>query len=75
MYAAGAGNKGDMIMKRDAGALCASFVGDDKGDKAVCTAIVELSTSDIVRVTGTSSDKAKIEGGWSGFAGHLLQAA
>lgn len=73
-YAAGNDGSGDMIMKRDAGALCTSFVGDEQGEKAVCTAIVELSTSDKVRITGNSNDQAKIRGGSSGFAGHLLQA-
>ena len=66
-------NSGPMYIKNNDDILCQTNITQDgKFDTGTCTAIVELTTDDSVRVTGATSDPAVIEGNHSGFVGHYI---
>ena len=65
---------GGMFIKKNDEILCHAEVGDAAGyNNASCMAIAELTPGDSVRVTGESGRSVTIQGGPSGFAGHLIQ--
>ena len=64
---------GDMYIKNNDDILCQGQITQDgKYDTGTCTAIVELTTDDSVRVTGDSSNPAIINSSNSGFVGHYI---
>ncbi len=65
---------GSMYIKRGDDILCTAWIRNEAGPTGTCTAIVELLTTDSVRVTGNNGDEATIESPWAGFAGHLIEA-
>ena len=66
-------NSGPMYIKNNDDILCrAQITEGGEFDTGTCTAIVELSLGDSVRVTGLSSDPAIIREGQSGFVGHYV---
>ena len=65
---------GSMRVKKNDQILCHAEVGDQATwNSASCTAIVELTPEDFVRVTGSSDEPLTINAHNSGFAGHLIQ--
>ena len=65
--------QGGMFIKKDDQILCHAEIGDNDGyNNASCTAVVELTPGDSVRVTGQSNRPVAITGA-SGFTGHLIQ--
>ncbi len=74
VYARSAGSDGNMYIKRGDDVLCNAWIRVEQGATGTCTAIVELLTTDSVRVTGNNSNEATIASPWSGFAGHLVEA-
>ena len=66
-------NAGLVYIKNNDNILCQAHITQDNGQATgTCTAIVELTTDDSVRVTGGSSDPATIQVGKSGFVGHYI---
>ena len=66
-------HNGAMYIKRNDDVLCqANITQGGQSETGMCTATVELTTDDSVRVTGASNDPAKIKGNFSGFVGHYI---
>ena len=64
---------GPMFIKNNDDVLCrARITVNGQADTGTCTAIVELTVGDSVRVTGDSSDTAAIIEDQSGFVGHYI---
>ena len=68
-------SNGPMYIKSGGTILCeARITENDADDTATCTAIVELTVDDLVRVTGDTNDRTFISGSNSGFVGHYIGA-
>ena len=66
-------NAGPMYIKKNDDILCRAQITEGGAqDTGTCTAIVELTIDDSVRVTGDSSDPAEIQVDKSGFVGHYI---
>ena len=66
-------SNGPLYIKNGGTILCEAFVTQNgQHETATCSAIVELTTDDLIRVTGAASDHAFIEGGSSGLVGHYI---
>ena len=63
-------NGGNAYIKQNENILCAGWFNDNNGETATCTAVVELTEADSVRVTGNIDNPADLRGAYSsGFAG------
>ena len=47
-------------------------ITDRSAETAMCSVIAELAVGDSVRVTGDSSNPARIGASYSGFNGHII---
>ena len=66
-------NSGNMHIKNNDDVLCTTRItASGQEDTGTCTAIVELTIDDSVRVTGDNSDPAAIQADKSGFVGHYI---
>ena len=65
-------SNGPMYIKNNDDVLCETQITESDFSGATCTAIVELSVGDSVRVTGDTSNPGVIIAGQSGFAGHII---
>ena len=66
-------SNGPMYIKSGGTTLCEARITEDgQNDTGTCTAIVELTVNDLVRVTGDTNDRTFISGGNSGFVGHYI---
>ena len=66
-------DSGPIYIKRNDDVLCQGYLRGEQYDTATCTAIVELTIDDSVRVTGNSDNPATLHGdGFSGFTGFLI---
>ena len=66
-------NGGKMYIKNNDDILCQGHVTPGASwDTGTCTAIVQLTVGDSVRVTGDSSNLAEIFRTMSGFVGHYI---
>ena len=62
-----------MFIKNNDDILCqAQITWQGEVETGTCTAIVQLTVGDSVRVTGDSSNPAAISGANSGFVGHYV---
>ena len=65
---------GPMFLRNNDDVLCQTWLPQDQDvlGTGTCTAVVELVVGDSVRVTGSSDIPAIISGGYSGFAGFII---
>ena len=47
-------------------------ITNENAETGICSVIAELAIGDSVRVTGSSSDPARIQTPYSGFNGHIM---
>ena len=53
--------------------LCTTFRSEAQGQNgASCSVIAQLAIANSIRVTGNGSETGRIQGGYSGFAGHII---
>ena len=66
--------EGPVYIKRNDDILCQGWLRNGaSADTSTCTAIVELTEGDSVRVTGNSANSAVLRGDlWSGFTGFII---
>ena len=64
---------GPVYIKNNDAVLCAMRIIENLGQNgAPCSTIVQLEIGESVRVTGDGADAARIQGGYSGFAGYII---
>ena len=64
---------GPMYIKKNDDILCYAYITQGgQADTGTCTAIVQMTLGDSVRVTGDSSNPAIVSGSRSGFVGHYI---
>ena len=66
-------SNGPMYIRSGGATLCEARITEGgQTETATCTAIAELTTDNLVRVTGDTNDRTFISGGNSEFVGHYI---